>query len=192
MAYWRQANSNPTLGPFLNMLRERLSHPNATHQLEWGLTCLMSVCTRSDMTTRSELAECMSCLCSASRSAARGITGIFDEHMRPHGLRTTQFTVLVNLVLRGPTALGALAKHLGLERTTLTRNLAALAENGWTRDDVDELDSRSHIISVTPAGEDVVREAFGAWRSAQQHVASILGGSDVEAIRRVSRLPFRK
>jgi DNA-binding MarR family transcriptional regulator len=144
------------------------------------------------MTTRSELTECMSCLCSASRSAARNITGIFDEHMRPHGLRTTQFTVLVNLMLRGPTALGTLAKHLALERTTLTRNLAALAEKGWTRDDVDELDFRSHIISVTPAGEDVVREAFGAWRSAQKHVASILGGSDVDAIRRVSRLQFRK
>jgi DNA-binding MarR family transcriptional regulator len=139
----------------------------------------------------SDLAECQDCLCTASRTAARGITAAFDRDLRPHGLRTTQFTILVNLMLRGPTAIGALAKHLGLERTTLTRNVALLAEKGWTSESVDKADSRSHILSVTPAGEVKVGEAFGAWRSAQQRVASVLGDSGVDAVRRVSRLPFR-
>jgi DNA-binding MarR family transcriptional regulator len=143
------------------------------------------------MTPSSELAECQGCLCTAARSAARGITTVFDRHLRPHGLRTTQFTILVNLMLRGPTAIGVMAKILGLERTTLTRNVAILAERGWTRDEIDTADSRSHIISVTSAGEDIVREAFGAWKDAQQRVASILGDSGVEAVRKVSRSKFR-
>lgn len=138
-----------------------------------------------------ELAECQDCLCAASRSAARGITAVFDRHLRPHGLRATQFTALVNLVLRGPTAIGVLAKLLGLERTTLTRNLAVLAENGWTRVEFDDTDSRTRVICVTAAGTKVVREAFGAWREAQRQVSSILGASGVEAIYRASQPRFR-
>ncbi|MGO9743036.1 MAG: MarR family winged helix-turn-helix transcriptional regulator [Roseiarcus sp.] len=143
------------------------------------------------MTPQSELAECRGCLCTASRSAARGITAVFDRHLRPHGLRTTQFTILVNLMLRGPTAVGALARLLGLERTTLTRNVAILVGKGWARVETDAADSRSHIISVTSEGESIVSEAFAAWRDAQRRVASILGDSDVEAVRRVSRSKFR-
>jgi DNA-binding MarR family transcriptional regulator len=143
------------------------------------------------MTEQPALAECQACLCTASRSAARGITAIFDRRLRPHGLRTTQFTILVNLILRGPTAIGALAKLLQLERTTLTRNVAVLARNGWSRDDLDPADSRVHIISVTPAGEAIVREAFDAWKDAQRRVASILGDGGVDAIGRAARSQFR-
>jgi DNA-binding MarR family transcriptional regulator len=143
------------------------------------------------MGVRSDVTECQNCLCMASRSAMRGITAIYDRHLRPHGLRNTQFTILVNLMLRGPTPIGALAKHLGVERTTLTRNLAVLGAKGWTRDDIDAGDSRSHVISVTADGEAKVLEAFDAWRAAQRRVASILGESGVEAVRKMSRLPFR-
>ena len=143
------------------------------------------------MTPLSELSECQDCLCAASRSAARSITAVFDRSLRPHGLRTTQFTLLVNLMLRGPTAIGMLAKLLSLERTTLTRNVAVLAGRGFAREDVDESDSRSHIISVTPAGERIVHDAFGAWKDAQQRVASTLGGAGVEAVRKVSRSKFQ-
>jgi len=143
------------------------------------------------MTTLSELAECQDCLCGASRSAARNITAVFDRSLRPHGLRTTQFTLLVNLMLRGPTAIGVLAKVLGLERTTLTRNVAVLADRGFTREDADKSDSRSHIISLTSAGERVVRDAFGAWKDAQRRVALTLGDAGVAALRGVSRSKFR-
>jgi DNA-binding MarR family transcriptional regulator len=143
------------------------------------------------MKASSDLVECQDCLCTASRSAARGITSVFDRHLRPHGLRTTQFTILTNLMLRGPTPIGVLAKALGLERTTMTRNVAVLAARGWTQEKIAADDSRSHIISVTAAGEGVVREAFGAWREAQRRAASILGEAGVAAVRRMSRSKFR-
>jgi len=127
----------------------------------------------------------------ASRGAARGVTAAFDRYLRPNGVRITQFTVLATLLLRGPTPIGALARHIGVERTTLTRNVALLVEKGWARDEFDPADARSHVISATPAGEAVVHGAFKDWRKAQQKVAAILGASGVAAVKRASRLEFR-
>ena len=143
------------------------------------------------MNKRAEFAECRSCPCTASRIAARGITATFDRHLRPHGLRATQFTILTNLILRGPTSIGVLAKALGLERTTLTRNIAILAQNGWARDDSNPKDARTHILSVTPAGETIAREALGAWREAQRRIVSLLGESGMNALQGMAELPLR-
>ncbi len=143
------------------------------------------------MFTRSEIAESKDCLCLASRATARGVTALFDRLLKPHGVRATQFTILAQLMLRGPTPIGALAKHIGTERTTLTRNLAILAGLGWTREDVGETDSRAHVISVTAAGEAKVQESLGAWRAAQQRAVSLLGGAGADALHKTSQAPFR-
>ena len=78
------------------------------------------------MSAPPNLIECADCLCLASRRAARRITRVYDRELRPYGLRVTQFTVLVMLSLRGALTISELAKALGAERTTLTRNLALI------------------------------------------------------------------
>jgi DNA-binding MarR family transcriptional regulator len=61
-----------------------------------------------------------------SRRAARAIARAFDRQLRPHGIRTTQFSLLAILELKGPQSIGSLADAVGADRTTLTRNLALL------------------------------------------------------------------
>lgn len=131
-------------------------------------------------------ADCRSCLCLASRSAARGITNVYDAGLRPHGLRITQFTILSNLVLRGATPVVALARLLGMDRTTLTRNLSLLEANGWIRTRCDEDDARTHLVSLTTKGRSIAREALPAWRKAQDAVAAALGAADIAALHRLA------
>src|SRR3981189_1932300 len=74
---------------------------------------------------------CASCFCLASRQAARKITRLYDGYMQESGIRATQFTILSQLMLRGEMPIGKLASILGMERTTLTRNLTLLEQQKW-------------------------------------------------------------
>ena len=139
------------------------------------------------MGNASDLAECRTCLCLASRKAARGITAFYDRRLRAHGVRVTQFTILAMLMLRGETSVSVLAKSLGMDRTTLTRNVALLETNGWARTKTDNADARSHLIFVTDAGRKVVQDALPTWRAAQQSVADAVGPTGVDALRRLAR-----
>ncbi len=143
------------------------------------------------MTAEPHIIECRDCLCLAARSAARAITAVFERRMRPHGVRATQFTILTNLILRGPTPVGALAKALGMDRTTMTRNAALLAVKGWVAAVAHGEDARAHILSITPAGEELARQAFPAWREAQKSVAEAFGPTGVSALHRLAgtRMP---
>jgi DNA-binding MarR family transcriptional regulator len=133
-----------------------------------------------------EIAECRDCLGMASRRAARGITAVYDRHLRAHGVRVSQFTILTNLMMRGGMPITALAKVLGMDRTTLTRNVAVLAANGWAETRTDDEDARAHVVSVTDKGRAIVREALPAWRTAQASVADAFGPTGVAALRRLA------
>src|SRR2546429_2721433 len=102
---------------------------------------------------------CTTCHCLAARRRARAITRLFDEKLRPHGLRATQFSVLVMLALGGPRPIGALAEALGLEHTTLTRGAALLERNGWIESDR-SADGRERPLRLTPAGRAQLEEGL--------------------------------
>jgi DNA-binding MarR family transcriptional regulator len=71
-----------------------------------------------------------SCLCRKARTAARTLTRFYERHFAGSGIEHTQLGVLVALRLSEPVTVIQLAGHLGLERTTLTRNLGVLTRNG--------------------------------------------------------------
>jgi DNA-binding MarR family transcriptional regulator len=143
------------------------------------------------MIAATDISACASCLCLASRQAARAITSAYDRRLRPHGIRTTQFTILAMLMLRGSTALGELAKGLGLERTTLTRNLALLESKGWVTIRPGETDSRARIIAVTKAGRSLVHATYPDWRKVQQRVSDSIGDVGVKALHKLARTAIR-
>jgi DNA-binding MarR family transcriptional regulator len=134
------------------------------------------------MTELADLRACADCLCLASRQAARTITRAFDRHLRPHGIRATQFTILTMLELRGATPLTELAGALGMERTTLTRNLALLEAERWVDIRADKDDARARIITTAPKGRAVIAAALPAWRKAQAAAAASIGAAGVAAL----------
>jgi DNA-binding MarR family transcriptional regulator len=138
------------------------------------------------VTTRAaDTSECQACLCFAVRRAARLVTQRYDAHLRPAGLRGTQFTLLVVLKNAGPQPLHRLARFLGMERTTLTRNLTSLLGRGYVSDQPGS-DRRVRTISLTPAGADAVARALPHWRKAQREFAARLGAGAVAALAQLS------
>ena len=118
--------------------------------------------------------ECRDCVCFGLRRAARVITQHYDRQLRPVGLRATQFTLLAMLVQAGPLPINRLAGLLGLERTTLTRNLRPLLAKGWlTVEDVK--DRRVRTIKITAAGMAAASAALPHWRRAQSTAAAKVG-----------------
>jgi DNA-binding MarR family transcriptional regulator len=85
------------------------------------------------MGPRVDLSACRACRCLAARRYARAVTRLYEQKLRPHRLRATQFSVLAALALGGPAPVTELATALGLDRTTLTRVAAVLERRGWIR-----------------------------------------------------------
>jgi DNA-binding MarR family transcriptional regulator len=119
------------------------------------------------MTADIDFAECQQCLCHAARTEAQRLTRMFDEKLRPFDLTINQFTMLTTLILAGPQPVTRLAGRLGIDRTTLTRNLSLAERRGLVRIRPGE-DSRERLIEITSIGRGEAEKAFPAWRSAQQ------------------------
>jgi DNA-binding MarR family transcriptional regulator len=122
------------------------------------------------------------CYCLASRQAARKITRLYDSVMQQSGIRATQFTILSQLLLRGEMPLGRLAGFLGMERTTLTRNLAPLETQKWISARPGE-DPRARMIAITAQGRGVVRRSFPHWAKAQAEAGKLLGADGQAALK---------
>jgi DNA-binding MarR family transcriptional regulator len=104
---------------------------------------------------------------------ARPLTRLYEESLRQHGLRATQFSILAALTLKGPTVLGDLAGVLGLDRTTLTRS-AGLLERKRRVARGQSSDAREHVLKVTQAGREKLEAAFPARQEAQDQAGLML------------------
>jgi DNA-binding MarR family transcriptional regulator len=133
------------------------------------------------MTAHPDFHECLSCSCFAARRAARTITQHYERHLKPSGLRVGQFTVLALLAAMGEQPLTRLAEQLAMERTTLTRNLAALLERGLVTESP-TADGRVRLLAITRRGTAAARAALPRWREAQRSIARQLGDGAIRAL----------
>jgi DNA-binding MarR family transcriptional regulator len=104
------------------------------------------------------------CLCLAAQRAARTLARRFDEALRPAGLTSGQFSLLMSLNQSRPPSIGAVAALLAMDRTTLTANLKPLERRELVTTTVDPDDRRGRLVSLTRAGRTVLRAAMPIWR----------------------------
>ena len=114
------------------------------------------------------------CTCFNLRKAARAVTQAYDEALRPTGLRATQMQLLAVIAAKGPAGMTELAKTLVMDRTTLTRNLKPLLQQGLL-ETVEAPDQRQRPIAVTARGRDMLDRAQDHWRQAQARMVEGLG-----------------
>jgi len=95
-------------------------------------------------------------------------------------LKTTQYALLnyAVAVALGPVRPGELAKPMGIDASTLTRNLRPLIGAGWLEVGPGD-DERSRAVRVTPAGVAKRIEAKRAWKRAQLSFNERLGSEKV-------------
>ena len=114
------------------------------------------------------------CLSFKTRKLSRSLSRLYDAQLANIGLKSTQFTLLCHLMKYSPVTSGELARHMGLDASTLTRNLQPMICAGWAIQNSGS-DARSRINSITSAGRDKQQEANIHWRAAQQRTVNLLG-----------------
>lgn len=124
------------------------------------------------------------CLCANVRRASRVLSQIYDDAMRPLGLRMTQASILQALSVTGETLQGDLARLLALDSTTLTRSVGILRKRGWIKARKGP-DQRERWLSLSRSGVAELARLQPAWISVQEQVRSKLGE---EAWRQLVRL----
>jgi DNA-binding MarR family transcriptional regulator len=121
------------------------------------------------------------CVCATLRMATRAVARVYDRALEPHGLRTTQYSILSRLEVEGPAAVGHLAARLAMDRTTLAREAAPLVAGGLVGEAAGD-DRRQRVLALTPAGLERLEAARPAWRDAQRQVRDELGYDRVQGL----------
>lgn len=141
---------------------------------------------KSDIQTESSIAGLVGevakgCLLTRTRRISRVVTGIYDDALRPYGVSSPQFSLLVQIAKLSGASRAEIGRANHQERSTLTRNLAILLKEGWVDEIVPE-GGRSRPIVITESGRALLASAGSAWRSAQFKARQLLGDGGVAAI----------
>lgn len=114
------------------------------------------------------------CVCFNLRRVTRIVTQFFDAEMRRHGIGSNQGSILTALHAAGPSSMADLGEILGMERTTLLRNLRPLQRDGFVTIDGGGHGARVEI-SLTAKGRQHFEKIAPAWESAQRTAIEVLG-----------------
>jgi DNA-binding MarR family transcriptional regulator len=106
------------------------------------------------------------CGCFNLRRAARAVTRLYDEALDKGGLRSTGFVALAMIEAEGEVTLPRLATLLGVDRSTLTRNLNPLRRQGLV-ELRQSASSRMSTARLTRSGRATLRRCVPLWQAAQ-------------------------
>jgi DNA-binding MarR family transcriptional regulator len=133
------------------------------------------------MSKELDMSAIENCVCFNLRWVTRAVTQFFDAEMRRHGIRPTQGSILLALNAKESWTMAELSDWLGLERTTLVRNLRPLQRDGFVKAVGGGRGGRVEL-SITAKGRKKIEEAMPAWRAAQSAVVKPLGEKRWSAI----------
>jgi DNA-binding MarR family transcriptional regulator len=114
------------------------------------------------------------CMCGNFRRTSRALTQLYEDALRPLGLRATQLTILQVLSRTGQVSQGQLGEMLTMDSTSLTRTLAIMCREGWIGEHRGE-DRRERWLRLASAGERQLRRALPVWEKTQSRLRGKLG-----------------
>jgi DNA-binding MarR family transcriptional regulator len=118
------------------------------------------------------LFEC-SCVAFNLRRSSQAVSRIYAKEMSGSPVHGPLMGLMAIIRKRGSASITTLARDIGLDRTTLTRNLKPLEQKGLIR--ITQLSANTKEVSLLPLGEKALDESLVAWRKAQEKVVSQLG-----------------
>src|SRR2546421_10310728 len=122
----------------------------------------MSKCDDLPFETTLEVRD--TCFCLHLQRAARAVARRFDAALRPLGLTSGHFSLLMSLNRPQPASIGDVSALLAMDRTTMTANLKPLERRGLVRVTADDADKRTRRLTLTPAGRALLSTAVPVWR----------------------------
>jgi DNA-binding MarR family transcriptional regulator len=121
------------------------------------------------------------CVCFNLRWASRMMTKFFDAELRRHGIRANQSTILIVLKAKESWSMADLSEALGMERTTLVRNLQPLQRDGLATSQGGGRGGRVEL-AITPKGRKQIEKIMPAWCAAQSAAVKTIGAQRWSAI----------
>jgi len=123
------------------------------------------------------------CLAVRVRKINRAVTNIYDEALRPLGMKISQMNILVVAERLGTARPRQIGRILDLEASTLSRNLERMRRRRWIEALEDESDLRSQPFRLTAEGKRLLTDAYPAWRLAQERATALLGAEAAAALK---------
>ncbi|MEQ1560640.1 MAG: MarR family winged helix-turn-helix transcriptional regulator [Methyloglobulus sp.] len=124
---------------------------------------------------------CVDCIGFNLRKATRAVSQLYDETLRPSGIRGTQYSLLVVLKIIGPVLVTDLAEKIVMDRTTLSRNLEVMEKQGLVNVAPGE-DRRTRWVTITEPGSAVLLEAYPLWQQAQAKIRESMGEERLQVL----------
>ena len=133
------------------------------------------------MTKELDMSAVENCVCFNLRRVTRAVTQFYDSEMRRHGIRPTQGSILSSLQAKDSWNMAELSDWLGMDRTTLVRNLRPLQRDGFVKSVGGGRGNRVELM-ITTKGRKQIEKLAPAWKSAQCAVVKTLGEKRWSAI----------
>lgn len=114
------------------------------------------------------------CMCGSFRRTSRALTQVYEEAIRPFGLRASQLSILQVLSRAGEVSQGQLGQMLAMDSTSLTRTLAIMIRQGWIAERRGK-DRRERRLRLAKSGEKLLQRALPDWDKVQSKLRRQLG-----------------
>ena len=135
----------------------------------------------NQMTKELDMSQAENCVCFNLRWVTRAVTQFYDAEMRRHGIRPTQGSILAVLQAKESWNMAELSDWLGMDRTTLVRNLRPLQREGLA-ESAGRGRGRRVEVAITAKGRKQMEKLAPAWGSAQKAAVKTLGEKRWSAI----------
>lgn len=109
------------------------------------------------------------CYCTQFRRSANALSRIYDDELRPVGLKISQLSLLRGLSRLVEASLTEVATEVALDKTTISRNIKIMIDAGWV-EILSQDDARVKIARLSKAGQRKLAESEVYWRRAQQRI----------------------
>jgi DNA-binding MarR family transcriptional regulator len=142
---------------------------------------MMSQPTNSSIDTISR-----TCIAVRLRLLNRVVTNLYDDALRPLGLRVSQLNILIVAARLGLARPAQVCEILQLDASTLSRDVKPLQAHGWL-EVVPEEDARAQPFRVTAKGRRLIEKAVPAWEEAQRSASELLGEEGLVLLDRAAK-----
>ena len=126
------------------------------------------------------------CLAIRVRLINRVVSAIYDEALRPHGLRVSQGNLLVAIAHQGPVRPVDLCRLIRIEKSTLSRDVEVMKRQGWVESEP-PAGGRNQTLSLTESGRTLLRAILPAWEQAQARAHACLGETGAAEVHAIAR-----
>ncbi|WP_045226795.1 MarR family winged helix-turn-helix transcriptional regulator [Methyloterricola oryzae] len=136
----------------------------------------------------SSLTIATDCIARRVRMLNRRVTNLYDEGLRPLGLKVSQVTILVAAWKMGTARPAAVCDALQMDVSTLSRNVDRMRARGWL-ETMPDPDGRAQPFGLTAEGRALLEQVLPVWQACQAKALALMGQDTVdrldEAVRRL-------